>query len=152
MPTRSVSRFGKQKPSWRGHESSKTTQVNGGYRGTTRKCAIRVPTMTRSIILAAVLGVLAALPTLFAASGPVRQNSVDVSRGDEVSQAAITGEAWPICTSMDFAEGPVWAPLDPEFAAGKRALAAGDWQAAIRILTLAALRDDRNGDIQNYLG
>ena len=49
-------------------------------------------------------------------------------------------------------ESADWAALDPEFAAGKRAIVAGDWNAAINALTLAGLRDDRNADIQNYLG
>ena len=73
-------------------------------------------------------------------------------RGDAASETALAVESWPICTSMDFGEGPAWAPLDPDFTAGKRALAGGDWAAAINILTPAALRDDRNADIQNYLG
>ena len=42
--------------------------------------------------------------------------------------------------------------LDPDFAAGNRAIMAGDWQGAIEVLTSAGLRDDRNADIQNYLG
>ena len=42
--------------------------------------------------------------------------------------------------------------LDPDFAAGKRAIMAGDWQGVIEVLTSAGLRDDRNADIQNYLG
>jgi Flp pilus assembly protein TadD len=50
------------------------------------------------------------------------------------------------------AESTDWAPLDPEFAAGKRAIIAGDWHAAISTLTSAGLRDDRNADVQNYLG
>jgi Flp pilus assembly protein TadD len=50
------------------------------------------------------------------------------------------------------AETPDWATLDPDFAAGKRALAAGDWEAAIKALKNAGLRDARNADIQNYLG
>ena len=45
-----------------------------------------------------------------------------------------------------------WAALDPDFAAGKRAIVAGDWNGAIKALTSAGLRDDRNADIQNYLG
>jgi len=45
-----------------------------------------------------------------------------------------------------------WAQLDPDFAAGKKALAAGDWNAAIAALKLAALRDPLNADIQNYIG
>ncbi len=45
-----------------------------------------------------------------------------------------------------------WAPLDPDFAAGKKALASNDWAGAIAALTSAGLRDARNADIQNYLG
>src|SRR5437588_404303 len=45
-----------------------------------------------------------------------------------------------------------WARLDPEFAAGKKALLAEDWDGAIAVLKLAALRDPRNADIQNYIG
>src|SRR5258706_3738583 len=109
--------------------------------------------MMRSIIFAAGLGVLAALPpALYFASGPAREDPA-APRGDAVAaETAAVPESWRICTSMDFAEGPAWAPLDPEFAAGKRALAAGDWASAISILTPAGLRDDRNADIQNYLG
>jgi len=44
------------------------------------------------------------------------------------------------------------AELDPDFAAGQRALAAGDWQGAIAALKLAALRDPYNADLQNYIG
>ena len=49
-------------------------------------------------------------------------------------------------------ETPDWAALDPDFAAGKQAIGAGDWEGAIKALTNAALRDARNADIQNYLG
>ena len=45
-----------------------------------------------------------------------------------------------------------WTQLDPDFAAGKKALVAGDWNGAIAALKLAALRDPRNADIQNYIG
>jgi Flp pilus assembly protein TadD len=41
---------------------------------------------------------------------------------------------------------------DPDYAAGKAAIAAKDWNAAITSLSSAALRDTRNADIQNYLG
>ena len=43
-------------------------------------------------------------------------------------------------------------PRDPDFVAGKRAIEAKDWNAAIKALASAALRDTRNADIQNYLG
>lgn len=46
-------------------------------------------------------------------------------------------------------DGP---PGDPDFVAGKRAIEAKDWNAAIKALSSAALRDTRNADIQNYLG
>jgi len=47
---------------------------------------------------------------------------------------------------------PAAEQIDPEFAAGKAALAAKDWSAAIRLLSSVALRDTRNADAQNYLG
>ena len=42
--------------------------------------------------------------------------------------------------------------LDPDYAAGKQAIEAKNWSAAIKSLSFAALRDTRNADIQNYLG
>jgi Flp pilus assembly protein TadD len=42
--------------------------------------------------------------------------------------------------------------LDPDYAAGKQAIEAKNWAAAIEPLSSAALRDTRNADIQNYLG
>ena len=47
---------------------------------------------------------------------------------------------------------PKEGQLDPDHAAGKAAIAAKDWNGAIRSLSSAALRDTRNADIQNYLG
>ena len=44
------------------------------------------------------------------------------------------------------------ARLDPDYAAGKQAIEAKNWSAAIKSLSSAALRDTRNADIQNYLG
>lgn len=44
------------------------------------------------------------------------------------------------------------ARIDPDYAAGKKAIEAKDWTTAIRTLSSAALRDTRNADIQNYLG
>jgi Flp pilus assembly protein TadD len=49
-------------------------------------------------------------------------------------------------------EAPAQTKLDPDFAAGEAALQAKNWNAAIRSLSSAALRDTRNADIQNYLG
>jgi len=49
-------------------------------------------------------------------------------------------------------EAPTSEQVDPDFAAGKAAIAARDWPAAITSLSSAALRDTRNADLQNYLG
>jgi Flp pilus assembly protein TadD len=60
---------------------------------------------------------------------------------------------WPGMGRADPAEeDAAAAKLDPEYAAGKHAIDAKDWPAAIKLLTSAALRDTRNADIQNYLG
>ena len=60
---------------------------------------------------------------------------------------------WPGTGAADPAEDdPAAAKLDPDYAAGKQAIDAKDWPAAIKSLTSAALRDTRNADIQNYLG
>ena len=47
---------------------------------------------------------------------------------------------------------PGASQLDPDYAAGKKAIESKQWPAAIRSLESAALRDTRNPDIQNYLG
>ena len=44
------------------------------------------------------------------------------------------------------------AKLDPDYVAGKQAIEAKNWSAAIKSLSSAALRDGRNADIQNHLG
>jgi Flp pilus assembly protein TadD len=43
-------------------------------------------------------------------------------------------------------------PADPDYLAGKKAVEAGDWNAAIAAFTRAAARDGSNADVQNYLG
>jgi Flp pilus assembly protein TadD len=42
--------------------------------------------------------------------------------------------------------------VDPDYAAGKAAIAAKNWPAAIKSLSSAAQRNTRNADIQNHLG
>jgi len=49
-------------------------------------------------------------------------------------------------------DDPAASKLDADYAAGKQAIEARNWQAAIQSLSSAALRDTRNADIQNYLG
>lgn len=59
----------------------------------------------------------------------------------------------PVLALADFTEeNPGASELDPDYAAGKKAIEAKDWNAAIKPLSSAALRDTRNADIQNYLG
>jgi tetratricopeptide (TPR) repeat protein len=109
--------------------------------------------VVRSATVGAVLGGLIAAVAIYAASQPALRNITVASwfgeqqRADEPTMEA---EDWPICTTMaslDAVEG-----LDPDFAAGKKALAAAKWNAAITALELAALRDPSNADIQNYIG
>ena len=54
--------------------------------------------------------------------------------------------------AVDNEENPAAVALDPDYAAGKRAIEAKQWSVAIAALSSAALRDTRNADIQNYLG
>ena len=96
--------------------------------------------MIRTIVLAAMLGAVAAAVALYTILRPPG------------TQLAAT-EEWPICSTMEsLAESADWAQLDPDFAEGKKAMAAGDWNGAIAALKSAALRDPRNADIQNYIG
>jgi tetratricopeptide (TPR) repeat protein len=111
--------------------------------------------MMRSILIAAVAGVLTAMLVSYFLAAPARQGRTATLTGLDNAASGITNatEAWPICSTMAaMVETPDWAALDPDFAAGKRAIGAGDWDGAIKALTNAALRDDRNADIQNYLG
>jgi tetratricopeptide (TPR) repeat protein len=111
--------------------------------------------MMRSTLIAVMLGVCIAAPAAYLLAVPDRQDRAAARPGADsaVSGAVISAEAWPICSSMgSLAESADWAALDPDFAAGKRAIVAGDWTGAIKVLTSAGLRDDRNADIQNHLG
>jgi Flp pilus assembly protein TadD len=72
---------------------------------------------------------------------------------------AIVVSAWfgaalvPLAVHADPTDDdPGAATLDPDYAAGKKAIEAKDWRAAVKALSAAALRDTRNADIQNYLG
>jgi hypothetical protein len=111
--------------------------------------------MIRAKTSAALLAAFVAGCSLYmlAGSGRQVQGVAPLPLNVAASSASIDVESWPICTTMGaFTDGPAWAPLDPDFAAGKQALAAGDWNGAIKALGSAALRDSRNADIQNYLG
>jgi tetratricopeptide (TPR) repeat protein len=107
--------------------------------------------MMRSILIAAIVGVLVAVPTSYFLTAPAWQDRA--ATGNAVSETVTPAETWPICSTMgSMVETADWAALDPDFAAGKRAIVTGEWNEAITALTSAGLRDDRNADIQNYLG
>jgi tetratricopeptide (TPR) repeat protein len=107
--------------------------------------------MIRRIGVAAVLGALVAACVVYAARAQGWRNVIAAGRG--VSESKLTNEDWPICTTMGAMGSEAdWAQLDPDFAAGKKALVAEDWNRALAALKLAALRDPRNADIQNYIG
>jgi len=63
--------------------------------------------------------------------------------------AAFAGAAAP-CRAVD--EDDPAAMRDPDYAAGRKAAAARDWNSAIKFFSAAALRDPDNADIQNSLG
>jgi tetratricopeptide (TPR) repeat protein len=111
--------------------------------------------MIRSIASAAVLGALVAAAGLWAVFESPWRSSIAPWAGvpGPTAETKLAGDSWAICTTMgDMGSEADWAQLDPDFAAGKRALVAEDWNGAIAALKLAALRDPRNADIQNYIG
>src|SRR5258708_14766009 len=107
----------------------------------------RIAGMIRSIAIAATLGGLVAGVAAYAIY-PARRPSEPTP----AEQAAAAPDDWPICTMTVTMPDAEWAKLDPEFAAGKKAVVAEDWDGAIAVLKSAALRDPRNADIQNYIG
>jgi tetratricopeptide (TPR) repeat protein len=109
----------------------------------------------RSTLITAAFGLLAgaAASYLLVASSPREPDPVRSGVNGPLTETALEVEAWPICSAMGLmVESADWAALDPDFAAGKRAIVAGDWNRAIESLRSAGLRDPRNADIQNYLG
>ncbi|HKA45082.1 MAG TPA: tetratricopeptide repeat protein [Burkholderiales bacterium] len=55
------------------------------------------------------------------------------------------------CYAVDTEEDP-YTSADPDYAAGRKAIEANDWNAAIKHFSSAALRAPDNADIQSYLG
>src|SRR5258708_39219363 len=93
--------------------------------------------MMRSILIAAVVGVLAAVPVSYFLTAPARQDRAAMSAraGNAVSGMVTPAEAWPICSTMSaMTETPDWAALDPDFAAGKRAVRARGRGGGIKAL------------------
>jgi tetratricopeptide (TPR) repeat protein len=112
-------------------------------------------TIIRSLGLAAVLGALVAAGALYATGKASWRSMIAVWPGasGRAPEAKLATADWPICTTMALMGSEAdWEQLDPDFAAGKKALVAEDWNGAIAALKLAALRDPRNADIQNYIG
>jgi tetratricopeptide (TPR) repeat protein len=143
------------RPFWRAGERSRRGMKNIAGACASGTLVSGTTIMMRSTLLAAVLGMLAAAPAVYILTAPARQDSAVARLGADsaMAEATIPVEAWPICSSMgSMVESADWAALDPDFAAGKRAIVAGDWNGAIKALTSAGLRDARNADIQNYLG
>jgi Flp pilus assembly protein TadD len=66
--------------------------------------------------------------------------------------AAITVSTALPCRADPEETNPEAAALDPDYAAGKRALEQKDWREAARRFGQAALRDPNNADLHNYLG
>ena len=58
----------------------------------------------------------------------------------------------PALHAVDTEEQPGAAALGPDYAAGKRALEAKNWNAAIKHFSAVAPSAPDNADIQNYLG
>jgi tetratricopeptide (TPR) repeat protein len=111
--------------------------------------------MIRAIVLATVLGALVASAAMHTISPPGWRNRITplFSGLDRGVERATKSEDWPICTTMtSVASDADWAQLDPDFKAGKKALGAQDWNGAIAMFELAAVRDPLNADIQNYIG
>jgi len=58
----------------------------------------------------------------------------------------------PALLAVDTEEDPGAAALGPDYAAGKKAIEARDWNSAIKHFSAVAARAPENADIQNYLG
>lgn len=108
--------------------------------------------MIRSIAIAATLGALVAGVAAHAIYPSMRPSEPKPAEQTPAEQAAAAPDGWPICSMTVTMPDADWAKLDPEFAAGKKAVVAEDWDGAIAVLKSAALRDPRNADIQNYIG
>jgi Flp pilus assembly protein TadD len=71
--------------------------------------------------------------------------------GAFVLAAALAGAAALPCRAVESDTDPQ-AAADPDYAAGKKAIEAKDWNTAIKYFSSAAKRAPDNADIQNYLG
>jgi tetratricopeptide (TPR) repeat protein len=110
--------------------------------------------MIRAITVSVILGALVGGAFVSTASSSLWQTAIGLWSGgpQQTADAELAIAEGPICTMTLETSDADAAALDPDFAAGKQALFAQDWDGAIAVLTSAALRDPRNADIQNYIG
>jgi hypothetical protein len=98
--------------------------------------------MIRSTAFAVFMGAVVAVVAFYTIPQSALRDLLAAWQG--TTQTAMLEMDRPICSTMDLvADSEHWANLDPDFADGKKALAAGDWNAAIVALKLAALRRAR---------
>jgi Flp pilus assembly protein TadD len=91
----------------------------------------------------------AASPVPAAASPEFKMTRVNIAAAFIGGAVLLTPFA---AITVEYEDNPAAVELDPDYAAGKKAIEAKQWSAAIAALSTAALRDTRNADIQNYLG
>jgi len=110
--------------------------------------------MIRAMTVSAILGAIVGGVAVYTVSSSLWQTAMGLRSGgpEQAAGGEPLFEEWPICTMTVATPDADLAKLDPEFAAGKKALFAEDWDGAIAVLKSAALRDPRNADIQNYIG
>jgi tetratricopeptide (TPR) repeat protein len=110
--------------------------------------------MIRAVTVSAILGALIAGVAVYTVNTSPWQTVMGLRSGgpEQAADAEPAVEEWPICTMTVKTSDADLAKLNPEFAAGKEAMFAQNWDGAIAALKSAALRDPRNADIQNYIG
>ena len=146
---------GRPRRSWRGNDKmavrSEIACEGGAARAIVKNRQTR---MIRTMTVSAILGALVAGVAAYTVSPSLWQTAMGLRSGgpEQTADAKPAFEEWPICTMTVAMPDADWAKLDPEFAAGKKAVIAEDWDGAIAVLKSAALRDPRNADIQNYIG
>src|SRR5260370_15203087 len=152
-------RCGRPRRSWRGNDNKMAVRSEIAWEGgAAGHCLViaknRQMRMMRAMTVSAILGALVAGVAAYTVSPSLWQTAMGLRSGgsEQTADAKPAFEEWPICTMTVAMPDADWAKLDPEFAAGKKALVAEDWDGAIAVLKSAALRDPRNADIQNYIG
>jgi len=88
---------------------------------------------------------------------PISKSRISKSRIRNIAFSIIFGLSaggvvLPVNAAGEDTAPTVQKPADPDYLAGKKAVEAGNWDAAIEAFTRAAARDKNNPDIQNYLG